>query len=375
MKIRIVPYTEEHEEAVKAFNARLAAANLDKNLYSTRFAESHIPAWLPKRDGCDLYQEQFVAVDEQGAVHGGYILKHQPFLHYGEPIELADYRLPISEGIADRSYAAVGAMLYMDAMRRHPHLWGLGGGGYHIPNTQFLMRAGWRGTLVPFWFRIVNPNVFLSNIAFLRGSRSRRSALDFIRFSGIGWLGIKALHCVKGLYRAARLSCIKAPYFSEGADAVWHVCKNDYALIAVRDSRYLNIIYPPSNPRLIRLKIIRRGMIIGWAVLLDTQMNEHKQFGDMRVGTLVDCLAKPDDAPDVISFARDYLQAAGVDLIVTNQCAKMWCDALKRCGFLQGPSNFPFLASPKLAEMLEPMEQNSATFHLNRGDGDGPINL
>jgi hypothetical protein len=109
--------------------------------------------------------------------------------------------------------------------------------------------------------------------------------------------------------------------------------------------------------------------------LLNTQMSGHRQFGGMRVGTLVGCLAKPADARDVVASARDLLEENGADLIVSNQQSGAWGRALKDCGFLQGPSNFPFFASPKLAALLEPFAANAETFHLNREDGDGPINL
>ena len=102
---------------------------------------------------------------------------------------------------------------------------------------------------------------------------------------------------------------------------------------------------------------MRDGKVVGWAVLLNTQMSGHKHFGDMRVGTLVDCLAKPEDARDVVACARDVLEANGADLIVSNQGSRAWGQALKHCGFLQGPSNLPFLASPKLAALLEPFAE------------------
>ena len=376
MRIKVVPYAAEHEEAVRAFNVRLAAAGLDKNLYSTAFPASHVPALLPKRPGCDLYQEYFLAVDEESMVRGGYILKRQPFLVKGEPLELADYQLPISEGIADRRFANVGVSLYMDAIRRHPRLWGLGGGGYHIPNTRFLLKAGWRGDLVPFWFHVVRPYAFWQNIMVLRHSAARRLALDLLAYSGAGWLGVKAAQVLRRRQPVtASVACEVANDFGDWADGVWRESHGHYSLIAVRDRNILNILYPTDNPRFIRLRIARRGNVIGWALLLNTQMAGHKQFGDMRVGTLVDCLAAPSDATDVVACVRDYLEAAGVDLIVSNQCSRAWCDALRAGGFFQGPSNFPFLASPKLAPILQPLEEHFPTFHLNRGDGDGPINL
>lgn len=376
MGIKIIPYESEHEEAVRAFNGRLAAANLDRNLYSVHFPDSHISEWLPKQPGRSLYEEYFVAVDDQSIIRGGYVLKHQPCFLKGNPIKSVLLRLPISEGIINRDFTLLGVRLYKDAIRRHSLLWCLGGGGLHTPIAKLLLSAGWQTTPVPFWFRIVNPNVFLRNIEFLRSSPLRRIVLESLRCSGLGWLGIKAwLLTTTTHQRPAHVSFEIVPEFTEWADGVWNRCKSDYSLIAVRDQQILQWLYPATDSRFIRLKIIKDHMVMGWAVLLHTQMSGNKYFGNMRVGTLVDCLAKPDDARDVVACAREVLEANGTDLIVSNQASQAWCQTFRSGGFIEGPSNFPFFASPQLASLLHPLEELAASFHLNRGDGDGPIHL
>jgi hypothetical protein len=376
MTIRIVPYTAEHEAAVRAFNARLAEKELDRNLYSTTFPTSHIPTWLPQRAGCDLYQEQFVAVEDDAEVRGGYILKNQTFLIKGTVQRLSHYQLPISEGVIDRRFTNVAVSLYMDALRRQPYLFGLGGGGYHVPIIKFLLVAKWQTILVPFWFRIVRPNVFLRNINVLRNTPARRHVCGLLQGSGFGWVGIKAIQGLLGKYRRpAGVTYELVNEFSAWTNDVWEASKSHYSLIAVRNQQILEVLYPAENARFQRLKVMRDGQIVGWAVLLNTQMSGHRQFGDMRVGTLVDCLAKPDDTRDVVACARDCLINGGADLLISNQAHQAWCHALKDCGFLEGPSNFPFLAAPKLAALLAPFKETAADFHFNRGGGDGPIHL
>jgi hypothetical protein len=376
MTLRIVPYTTEHEPAVRAFNARLAEQHLDRSLYSMAFHASHIPAWLPKQPGCDLYQEFFVAVDDDGMVRGGYSLKHQPFLVQGKVLQLSHYQLPVSEGICDRRFIDVGIRLYSDALRRQPYLFGFGGGGDHVPIVRFLRAAGWKARLTPFWFRVVNPNVFLKNMKTPRAFPAMPRLFHFLRCTGLGWVGVKTIQCVKGKYRLPHdVTYETVPDFTDWADDVWSECKGHYSLIAVRDRQHLNILYPATKSRFIRLKVMRGGRVLGWAVLLNTQMSRHSYFGSMRVGTLVDCLAKPENARDVVACARTVLKTGGADLIVSNQGSRAWGQAFSDCGFLSGPSNLPFLASPKLAALVEPFAENAESFHLNRGDGDGPINL
>jgi hypothetical protein len=104
-------------------------------------------------------------------------------------------------------------------------------------------------------------------------------------------------------------------------------------------------------------------------------MEEHKQFGNMKVGTLVDGFSTPGNALDVVACACDVLQSRGVDLIVSNQSHTAWVDALAQCGFRQGPTNFLFAVSPKLARLVPDFSDTFPRFHVNRGDGDGPIHL
>jgi len=376
MLLRIVPYAAEHEAEVRRFNARLAAAHLDPGLYSLHFPESHVPALPPQPAGKGPFQEQFVALDEREIVRGGYILKHQWFVVEGRECRIADYQLPISEGIADRRFAAVALRLLEDALAKQPLLFGLGMGGYHVPIARFLKAAGWQTGTVPFLFRVIHPRAFLRNIALPRTSRLGRAALGLASAAGLGGLAVRLGQALCGSYRPPRAIAFEhVEAFDDWADAVWHRAKDGYGLVAVRDREVLNTLYPPHERRYLRLKITRDGAPIGWAVLLDTRMSGHRYFGQMRVGSLVDCLARPEDAADVAACARQVLEDAGVDLIVSNQSHAAWCRGLKRCGFLSGPSNFLFTAAPKLACRLEPFAEKLAAFHLNRGDGDGPINL
>ncbi len=376
MSVQIVPYVAGHEAEVRRFNARLAAAHIDPRLYSLRFPESHVPALPPNPGGKGPFQQQFLALDEAGVVRGGYILKHQWFVLGGRECRIADFQLPISEGIVDRRFAVVALKLLEDALARQPLLFGLGMGGYEVPVARFVQAAGWKTETVPFLFRVVHPRAFLKNIAPRRTSPLGRAALDLAAATGIGWLGIRVRQSLRRSYRPPRaIGWERVEAFEGWVDSLWQRSKDCSALAAVRDRETLDALYPRCQQRFIRLRITRDGAPIGWAVLLDTQMSGHFYFGDMRVGSLVDCLARPEDAIDVAACARQVLEDAGVDLIVSNQSHGAWCWALDRCGFLGGPSNFLFTAAPKLACQLEPLAEKLASFHLNRGDGDGPVNL
>ena len=134
-------------------------------------------------------------------------MKFQPFWLAGDVIEVADFTLPVSEGIVNRSYTQVAARLLLDALARQPLLYGLGMGGFDQAVARFLKAAGWHMFSVPFFFYVVRPFRFLRNIDHLRNGWFHRTVLDFLAFSGCGWLAAscwKLLHAAQGPRRPVR---------------------------------------------------------------------------------------------------------------------------------------------------------------------------
>ena len=195
--------------------------------------------------------------------------------------------------------------------------------------------------------------------------------------SGLGWLICWGAQSLLGQRPPSRpdLQAEECVEFGDWADDLWKECGGQYPYIAVRDAATLRILYPKESTRFIRVKVSRSGRLVGWAVVLATDLSNHKQFGNMRLGSIVDTLAAPVETENVILAAARLLCEKNVDLIVSNQAHESWRLALRRCGFLSGPSNFLLATSPKLTEILDGLRIPSEQFHLNRGDGDGPINL
>jgi hypothetical protein len=350
MPLVVTPYMPVHVEAVREFNRRLR----EGGVAGFDFPETPDPRWMP-----DL--ELYVAADGDH-VRGGYILRRQPFLIGGELVTAAHYRLPVSEGAIDRAYTSLGLRLVRDALARQPRLYAMGMGGWDKPLPQMLKALKWRMCEVPFHFKIVHPARFLRQIQTLRTSAPRRWALDAASVSGAGWLGMKALGWSR---RLPSQECELAPSFRGWADEVWRHSGDSYGLIGVRDGATLDALYPPEDPRFLRIRAAG-----GWAVLLDTQMRGHKQFGDMRVGTIVDCLAPMENAGAVVRAGAALLETRGVDLIVSNQMHAAWSRGLSEAGFRRGPSNYLLALSPAFGT-----QEKENEFHFNRGDGDGPVHL
>jgi hypothetical protein len=366
--IRIQPLTEDLVDAVREFNGRLSAGGV-----SYRLPECPTLPWLPKGHGREMFQECYVAVDNGSAVRGGYILKRQTFMIQGERHSVGCYRLPLSEGLTDRKYGAVGLRLLTDALKREPLLYVLGIGGMHERLSRMLTALSWRLHAVPFHFKVIRPFRVARQLSYLRTTLLGRMTMDLAAFSGGAWLLSQVMgRAERGVDR--QVAATLQPSFGAWTDELWSECKSRYPIIGDRSSQALDALYPAGDPRFMRVKVTAAGNPIGWAVLLATDMRQHKYFGNLRVGTIVDCLAAPDATSGVIAGAVRCLQDRGADLIVSNQMSAAWVHGLEKNGFRSGPSNFLFGASKPLLRLLKSDDQ-LADSHLNRGDGDGPINL
>jgi hypothetical protein len=371
MGIKVHIYEPDHEPAVRALNQRLTKGQWDQ-----RFPESSTPDWLPPGLHPQLYNESFIAVDGDGEARGAYLLKHQEFLVNGKSLDVANYAFPLSEGVIDRKYGMTGVSMIVDAQKRNPYLFGLGMGGLGHPSVRVMKGVGWSATMVPFFFKVVHPFRFLRNIAYLRRNPLKRIALDFAAFSGVGFIGVKVLdHLATQSAPPQDLRFEIVDEFADWTNSIWEAAKPAKGITAVRDAPVLRTLYPPSDDKFHKLRVEVSSETVGWAVCLNTQMEGHSYFGNMRVGTLADCYSREGMEEAVVHAAHRYLCKAGADLIVSNQSHARWCAALKAAGYREGPSNFAITCSKKLIECAGPLEQVLPYSHFNRGDGDGPINL
>jgi len=369
--IVLEPFSDRHIPAVHDFNKRISEGGIPY-----RFPESPVSRWLPRRDAIQLYQEGFVAM-EDNMIRGAYLLKRQPFACHGELLMTGDYQLPISEGTIDSRYALVGLLMLKDALKREPLLFALGIGGYQESLTRMLKVMKWPIVSCPFFFKVNHPSRFFREMRFLRRKKVLGPLFDLMAFSGLGWSLTTLLQAVRRrpLWQPADIEMKVVHSFSCWADELWKQVKDNYAFIGLRDATTLNALYPVGDSRYKRLNLISKEKTIGWAVVLDTQMNDDDYFGSMKVGAVIDCLAEDGQERHVVTMASRFLEQLDVDLIVTNQLHRSWCNAFTSNGYLPGPSNYVFAVSPGLAKKLHPFHIAASKTHLTRGDGDGPGRL
>jgi hypothetical protein len=375
MSIEIVPYTSEWEPGVRAFNQRLLT---QQGPITFQFQEQHESAFPQSDERVRVSGETFVAVEGGGLVRGAYLLKIQDFWIDGREQTIANLGLPLSEGIVDPRYRFLGVQLAGDAVRRRPLLFCLGMGGLDNPLPRMLRGLGWSLFLVPFRFRLVRPGRCLRQILRLRSTPVRRLVSDALAWTGAGWAiaGLAQGLIARRGPRAEPCQVESVAHFEEWTDEVWEAARGDYQFSAVRDRAAMKALYgSPIAPNQHILKMTRQGRPIGWALVGDKNMDDHRHFGSVRLGSLIDGFARTSDVAAVVAGATRFLERRGVDLIVSNQCHRAWSAGLDAAGFLSGPSNFALALSRDLAARVGPWETRHAEYHFNRGDGDGPINL
>ncbi len=367
--LEFVPYTREWTDNVHAFNERMLAGGLE--------AELCFPALVAPESRVDfkdeLSREYYLAVEGHD-VRGAYFLTHEHWVANRHRHQVANFRLPLSEAFVNSKYQGTGRALLRHALERSPLLYCLGLGDKNRPLPRMLVAQAWTIAETAFYFRCVHPREVLRNLAWLRTNPSWRLVMDSAARSG-GWIAITALQRLRTQQPDRETSVVAGADFNKWADEIWNRAADSYSLLADRSSRVLRIRYPEDDARFQRLVVSSDLEICGWVVVLATTMRDHRHFGNLTVGTIVDCLAVPGSEHGVISAGTSFLEKMGVDLIVSNQSHRTWCAAFQRAGFLSGPTNRFFTPSPELGRLLTPFDQKFPLTHLTRGDGAGPIHL
>jgi hypothetical protein len=329
MTLRLVPHAEEWREAVRALNERVAPKG------GAGFFEGPVPSWLPPAPGRSMFRQYFVAVDDAGEAHGGYVLKREPALVAGRPRTVASVQGPYSEGAVDPRYAGAVFAMVRDMLEREPLLYGWGLERRADTVLRLFHKLGWRSHATPL-------------LLLHAGSVAGPPAPE----------------------------CEEVAAFGDWADELWDRCAERYAFAVIRDRRTLNDLYPAANGRFRRLVVRRKGRVVGWALAGVRSFENHPRFGTSRAGVLWDFFAGPEDAAPLVAAARDHLLRLGAKVVLASASHAGWIEALQSAGFELRPERRHFLVSRPLAAALGPFEGRAAECFLTFGDGEsylGPL--
>jgi hypothetical protein len=258
----------------------------------------------------------------------------------------------------------VALFLMNRLLKRNPRMYGVGMGSATRPFPRLLTALGWTVTPVPFYFRVLRGNRFLREVRILREPAWRRWTAELAAAMRVGAVGFHLLHWRPAAAGGPALEAVAR--FSASANALWERQREQWVFASGRDAATLNDIYGAGFTG----QRWQLGDGAGWAVTTLAHYRDHRHFGTLRVGAIADLLARPDQQASLIEKVVAQLRAAGADLVVSNQMDPTYQAALRARGFLAGPSNFLFAASKTLAAAI-----GQGRMQLNRGDGDGLVNL
>ncbi len=374
--LQFLPLTDSLVAACHDFNARLRDAGAE---HVAHFGcDSNPPGAAASPAPMQL--ERYVAVDQHGAIRGGYALRWQFLWLRGERLLAAHYGFPVAEGVIDKRYAMVGASVLRDAMKRCPYLYTLGADGRTGSVFGMGRHIGWAIEDIPFLFRVVNGRRFLRRLPQVQRHVAARAAATVLGATGVADLSVALLHACAAirnrgsasLRAASAIKTAETGTLAEIADEVWSRVCRQYEFCVVRDRPHVEAAFPQDRPQLHRLSVRRQGSIVGWAVVMKEGLSRLRAYlGDVAPGLIVDCFGDMTYAGDIVRAATAYLADQGVDVVITNASHRTWVAEYRRAGFIERPSQFPLIVSRPLAAQIGDLHAALPTSHLSRGDGDG----
>ena len=366
MPMQIVPFTEIHRSAVEAFNRRMTAGNAASDFRLPTNPISTFPD-----NGSTINWTHYVVVDGE-EVRGGVLKMDQPGWLNGQEVRAINFQSPLSEGIVNPKYAVVGIQLVRFEQKQGQAVFMIGMGSQEKPLPRLLSASGWSVRPVPFLFRVHRAGRFLKEVRALHTNTLRSVVARTARWTGAGSIGISML-------QRRRVRCHGAVRregsWGSWADEIWDRYRESCSFAVKRDRRTLTSLYPTDDPRLQILVILRDQKPVGWAVCVNTRFANHHYFGNLQVGSILDCVAIPDAMALTAVLADRELSSAGADLVLLNQIHAQWVKAFRSSGFLAGPSNYLLAMSKQLTEAVRSVQGGEQRVHITRGDGDGRMHL
>jgi hypothetical protein len=286
-----------------------------------------------------------------------------------EPTSFAWSNGLFSESVVDRRYAIVPTLLLRIALSRQPRQMTVGPIGTEAPMPKLLTALRWTNQAMPVLVLTVRAAVVVRELrrlsrhpVLLAGGRAA-AALGLATLADFSLAGLRRWRCPKQM-QMEEVDC-----FAGWSDEVWTAAQRSYGALARRDAAALNRLYPPSDRRLLRLRVSDRDRVRGWVVMTVKDKVDDPDYGNLRLGILADCLAPPQYAGTLIAAGVDRLVAARTDLIQVRFSHAAWIAAVRRSGFVPVPTTTRFFVSSALAGDLPPL----SSIHLTYGDNDDPL--
>jgi hypothetical protein len=246
--------------------------------------------------------------------------------------------------------------------------------------------VGWRHLgIIPQYIRILNARAFVRTFTqrsqqFLSRRESRLwagltrvpqpvAALVSVAFGGLALAGAVRRRCAAGA-TVSEERTFDASY-TELAERV----KGKLGVWVFRDEQYLTSRYGRRMDAYRLLACRRQNRLLGYCIVKIRHFESDPRMGDIRMGTLVDCVFDPDE-PEVLD---SLLQSAvvlcrheGIDVVFCSASLHEIGRHLRRHAFVRMPGTLNAAFHDRTGTMGENLPLES--WHLMRGDSDADAN-
>jgi|CXWL01.1.fsa_nt_gi hypothetical protein len=164
--------------------------------------------------------------------------------------------------------------------------------------------------------------------------------------------------------------------FDESYTELWQSVAGRFKAALVRDQASLHERFERKMDRY-RLLACRRGpRLMGYCIVKMKTFSHDSRMGNMKVGTVVDCLYDPEDPSilqSLIAYASRWFDQEGAHVIFCTASLSAVRRVLLANGFFRIPGNLNFAYYTRLPRASDqvPMED----WHLMRGDSDADQNF
>ena len=197
--------------------------------------------------------------------------------------------------------------------------------------------------------------------------------------TGVGW-GLAI--CQAALLGVSRLKRpgggtgeVREEQGLDGAyDELWRSVRGRFGTCVARDREYLQRRYGARPERYRILGCRRGGRLLGYCVLKTKRFSGDARMGDIKLGTIVDCLFDPDSTAAPASLFATAVQAFrhdGMHAVLCTASHASVARALRSTGFFAIPGNLHFALYTRRPMREVPIEG----WHLMRGDSDADQNF
>jgi hypothetical protein len=246
--------------------------------------------------------------------------------------------------------------------------------------------VGWRHLgVLPQYSRVLNASAFVRTFAqrggpFLTGRKARLWAVlsrmpgPVAALVGAGFATLAAAGALRRR-RAGGLTVTEERGFDPSYGELAERVKGKLGVWVLRDEPYLVARYGRRMGSYRLLACRRGGHLLGYGIVKIKQFDDDPRMGDIRMGTLVDCVFDPDEPAVLDALLRSTValcRREAIDVVFCTASLRALGQRLRRHGFVPMAGTLNAGVHDRTGALADDPPLDS--WHLMRGDSDADAN-